>query len=75
MITPKKRLYLFNSISNMFSAIFDEMYAPADALSTSGTIDHFASDMDVSPFNGFGTLNDFEVPASSCDITDPFAGW
>ena len=35
---------------------------------------HFASDQDTSWHNGFGTLNDYEVPASGCTMFDSNQG-
>lgn len=71
---------MFNTLSKMFSGLFDLNYAPAEAVEfepvgvSAGHVDHFATDMEVSWTNGFGTLNDFEVPASSCQ-DDLFSEW
>lgn len=73
---------MFNTLSKMFSGLFDLAYAPAETVEfepvgmelSAGSMDHFASDMEVSWTNGFGTLNDYEVPASSCQ-PDLFSEW
>jgi hypothetical protein len=75
--------------SQMMSGIYDSLFAPADALGPdldpfAGSTDiltptmltetHFASDTDVDWHNGFGTLNDFEVPASGFTTFDSNQG-
>ncbi len=65
---------MLKTLSHFLANIFDETYAPAEALPTAGTTSHLASDMTVDWTNGFGTLNSFEVPASSC-TDDPFHTW
>jgi len=52
-----------------FADLFDTTFAPPEALPT---IQHEMPDVEW--HNGFGTLNDFEVPASSC-TDDPFKTW
>lgn len=64
---------MLKALSNLFANIFDETFAPAEALPTAETTAHFATDMEVDWTNGFGTLNAFEVPASS--TSDPFETW
>jgi hypothetical protein len=67
---------MLKTLSNLFANIFDESFAPPEALTpTHETGVHFATDMTVDWTNGFGTLNDNEVPASSCSADDPFATW
>lgn len=61
---------------NRFLDLCANMFADspsADLQPTAGTTSHLASNMEVSWTNGFGTLNDFEVPASSCSFDDPFS--
>jgi hypothetical protein len=75
------------ALSQMLSSLYDSLFAPPGALDgEAGTPDfsspsmeptalsetHFATDADVSWHNGFGTMNDFEVPASGLTSFDNF---
>ena len=84
---------MLNKFSEWLSNIFDETFAPAEALSSgiemSSASNGFGSAGISEPewHNGFGTLNDFEVPASGCTTfedwssggmgcgSDPFDTW
>ena len=67
---------LFDTLSKMFSSMFDDLHASAESFSplvetgVSSAMDEPTCDWT----NGFGTLCDYEVPASSCstDLFSPF---
>lgn len=69
---------MFTTLSNMFSTIFDDIHAPAEShtpvneYGVLSTIDETHATCDWT--NGFGTLCDFEVPASSCDMDFGISG-
>lgn len=66
---------MFNTLANMLSELFDTTFAPADAFTTGDMSGTPSSDVDVAWHNGFGTLNAYEVPASSCTTDDPLNTW
>lgn len=74
-------------LSRMLTGIYDTLFAPPGSLDAEvGASDfsspaaeptvlsetHFASDMDVEWHNGFGTMTDYEVPASGHTSFDSF---
>ena len=74
-------------LSQMMASLYDTLFAPPGSLDaevgapdvtspsmepTALTETHFASDQDVEWHNGFGTMNDFEVPASGHTSFDSF---
>jgi hypothetical protein len=63
---------MLSILSNLCANLFDQTVIPAETLPTHETTTHLASDHSVEWHNGFGTLAEFEVPASS-DLSDPFA--
>lgn len=69
-VHPRETTALFNTLSNMFSGMFDSLHAPAEAFTSMVEIG-VSSSMDEPTCdwtNDFGTACDFEVPASSCDF-------
>lgn len=74
-------------LSQMMTSLYDTLFAPPGSLDgdvgapdfsspatepTALTDTHYATDADVSWHNGFGTLNDFEVPASGHTSFDSY---
>jgi hypothetical protein len=75
------------ALSQMLSSLYDTLFAPPGALEPEvGALDassptfesaplsdtNSATDMDISWDNGFGTMNDFEIPASGHTTFESF---